>query len=393
MWVLSVARAAACAAVLSLTAALLDVPASAEDTAGHFTVSVKGATTAVSTFRQAIGGLRMLSALQLRSAVEDKTGQFIEGFFTARFHDAPVAGAMIAGRNGTAIGAWDVPSRAARTVPTTISQLIRSSGSKAGAETGGGLLPTHTVDFGTGRLEVPESWSIANSYQGCVEIASAHDHGYEALGCASAGLVPPVLPGTDPRNVLVLPYGSVTDMFRGYLQYPRPAGLGLANVRIIESRQVAPPAGAGEAAWMLFDYDIDGTGYRGLALANVAPIDSRSYMVYKSMFMTAAANFHRLAPTLFKSWQSWGVNQNVLNQRLFDAAKSMRETGDIINSAYASREAAQGQSAHGWSEMMRSTATLERVESGERWEGDWNAADSIVRERPEEYRIVPVGEL
>jgi len=96
---------------------------------------------------------------------------------------------------------------------------------------------------------------------------------------------------------------------------------------------------------------------------------------------------------MWKSWQSWTVNGSVLNQRLADAANSMRETGDIINSGYSERQQAQDRSNQGFDQYIRDTATLENTSTGGRSELNWNNADAIAKSRPTEYRVVPLSDL
>ncbi|MEA2719390.1 MAG: hypothetical protein QOJ39_1254, partial [Candidatus Eremiobacteraeota bacterium] len=219
------------------------------------------------------------------------------------------------------------------------------------------------------------------------------DHGYLAFGCPQAGFAPPVLPGTDPRAVLVLPYGDPVTMFRAFAQHPLPVGLGVQNVRIAEAKAVAPPVAGGRSSYVLFDYRVGGNAFRGLALVSVMPIDARSFMFYKSMFMLPSASFARLAPTMWASWQSWGVSSGVLTGRLTAAAQSMRETGDIITGAYWDRQHANAQTSLGFSQYLRDTAQLEDVTTGRRYNGSYFDASTIVEQNPVKYRIVPVGEL
>ncbi|HWT05211.1 MAG TPA: hypothetical protein VN224_05595, partial [Xanthomonadales bacterium] len=149
----------------------------------------------------------------------------------------------------------------------------------------------------------------------------------------------------------------------------------------------------GKAAYVLFDYRVDGAPYRGLALVSMAPIDSLSFMVYKSMFMLPAKSFPRLAPTMWRSWQSWGVSSGVLTGRLTAAAQSMREAGDIITGAYWDRQHANSSAAAGFDQYIRDSATLEHIGSGARAEGPWADAQAIVDRDPTRWRIVPTSEL
>jgi hypothetical protein len=364
------------------------VGASAEpvSTGRSFTIPVRSGTSARAAFREALGKLGELHGVRLRSAFADRADRFVEAFYTATYHGRPVAGALVAGR-GIAASAFDVPDQA-RNVSTMLSASVRfmHNGSPSFA-------PLHTVSFGSGTIGLPESWTVANAYQGCVEAVSQRDHGYLAFGCPQAAMVPPLLPGANPRAVLVLTSGDPVAVMKRVLTAPPPVGLGVQAVRIVETQPVASPMGSGRAAYVLFDYRASGSPFRGLALIAVAPVDGGSAMVYKSMFMLPARDFPRLAPALWSSWRSWTVNGSVLTGRLTAAAQSMRETGEIITGAYWARQHANEQTALAFDQYIRDTAQLEDVTTGQRYNGSYLDASTIVQHNPVKYRIVPVGEL
>jgi hypothetical protein len=87
------------------------------------------------------------------------------------------------------------------------------------------------------------------------------------------------------------------------------------------------------------------------------------------------------------------VNGSVLTGRLTAAAQSMRETGEIITGAYWARQHANEQTALGFDQYIRDTAQLEDVTTGQRYNGSYLDASTIVQHNPVKYRIVPVGEL
>ncbi|HEV2739836.1 MAG TPA: hypothetical protein VGU66_14765 [Candidatus Elarobacter sp.] len=350
-----------------------------------FTIPVHARASARAAFREALRSLP-LDGLRLRSAFSDTHDRFVEGAFTATWRGAAISGVLLAGTAGVAAAAFDTTDRAPRTIPALLAQL-GSHGARPATR------PLHAVSFGSGSLALPDSWTVMNSYQGCVEAASRQDHGYLAFGCPQAALAPPLLPGTDARSVLIIASGDPVAVLQRVLTAPSPAGLGVSGVRIAEVRPVAAPMAGGRAAYVLFDYVAGGASFRGLALIAVAGVGDRTFMVYKSMFMLPAATFAQLAPTLWKSWQSWGVNSGVLTSRLTAAAQSMRETGDIITGAYWARQHAGEQTSLGFDQYIRGTAQLEEVNTGRRWNGSYFDAATIVEHDPVNYRIVPTGEL
>ncbi len=370
-----------------VVAAFMPSGASAQSGPGTtVTIPVHARGSARAAFREALRSLR-LDSVRLRSAFSDRHDRFVEGSFTATLRGTAVSGVLLAGTRGVAAAAYDTTDRAPQTVPALLARMGSAGGSAAASR------PLHPVSFGTGTVALPDSWSIANSYQGCVEATSRRDHGYLAFGCPQAALAPPLLPGTDPHAVLIVAGADPVAALQRVLTSPSPAGLGVANVRIAEVQPVQAPMTGGRAAYVLFDYTAGGAPFRGLALVAVAGVGDRSYMVYKSMFMLPAATFAQLAPTLWKSWQSWGVNSGVLTSRLTAAAQSMRETGDIITGAYWARQHAGEQTSLGFDQYIRDTAQLEDVNTGRRWNGSYFDASTIVEHDPVNYRIVPIGEL
>jgi hypothetical protein len=350
-------------------------------------ISVHTRGSARDAFREAFRSLRGFGDLHLRSAFGDKSNRFVEGSFTATLHGTPVSGVLLAGAEGHAVAVYDTPDRAGQTIPPALARLF-----SGGASGGGPSRPLRRVSFGTGSIALPDSWTVVNSYQGCVEAASQQDHGYIALGCSQAALAPPLLPGTDPRQVLVITSYDPVAALQRFLTSPPPIGAGASGMRVVEVKPVQATAN-GRAAYVLFDYTLQGAAYRGLALVNLAAVDNRTFMLYKSMFMTPASAFPELAPVLWKSWQSWGVNGDVLTNRLFAAAQTMRETGDIITGAYWSRQHGNAQVSAGWEQAMLGTAQLEDLRDGQRYNGSYWDASTLVQHDPTRYRIVPIGEL
>ncbi|HEY0395272.1 MAG TPA: hypothetical protein VGD01_12320 [Candidatus Elarobacter sp.] len=378
----AIARAGAIGAALAVLAH--GVPAGAQAGAQTFSFHVQGGS-ARAGFRAALASLHGLRAVRVRSAIADRADRFVEGFFTATAGGHAVSGVLLTA-NGIAAGAYDTPERARRTIPAYLTSLAGSGGRAAQPA-------LHQVSFGSGTVALPDSWSVMNSYQGCVEAGSTQDHGYLAFGCPQAAFAPPLLPGTNPRQVLVITSADPVAALHRILVAPPPVGLGVSGVRIAEVQPVQSPVAGGRAAYVLFDYTANGSPYRGFALASLAGVDTRTFMFYKSMFMLPSSSFPRLAPTLWKSWQSWGVSSSVLTGRLVSAAQSMRESGDIITGAYWARRHAGEQTALGFDQYIRGTAQLEDVTTGRRYNGSYFDAGTIVERDPVNYRIVPIGEI
>jgi len=379
---------AAALAVL-LAAGTPAVPAT--DRGQAFTIHVqRGSATAA--FREAAGALRAgrLKNLVVRSALADRRDRFVQAFVSANSQGTPVVGVLFAGADGIAGGVIDTAARLPRSYPSLMRRLQRMLPSQPVHSGGGGYapLPLRTVSFGSGTIGLPAGWQVANSFQGCVEAVSQQDHGYIALGCPQFGVVPPGLPGTNPRVVLVAPFGNPVQMLG---QVGRQ--LNLESLHAVEVQPIASGLPGGRAAYILFDYHVHGAPFRGLAMINMAPVDQMSYTVFKSMFMLPANSFARLAPTMWRSWQSWGVDRGVLNGRMVAAAQSMREAGALITGANAAAQRATSSANAGFDEYIRDAATVEHIDTGARAEGSALSAQAIVDRDPTKYRIVPASEL
>jgi len=369
--------------------------AEAGESGRAFTLRVHETRSARAAFREAVGTLRdgRLRGLAVRSALSDRNDRFVQGFIGASLDGVPVTGVVFAGTSGVVGAVIDTPDRLPHSYASLVQRLQRMLPARPAAAGSGALLPLHTVSFGSGTIGLPDGWRIINAYQGCVEAGSTSDHGYIALGCPQLAVVPPGLPGTNPRAQLVAPFGNPVQILGVVMTRPPPVGLGLQAFHPAEVQPVAPGLPNGKAAYVLFDYRVNGAPFRGLALVSMAPFDSMSFMVYKSMFMLPAQSFPRLAPTMWRSWQSWGVSSGVLTGRLTAAAQSMRETGDIITGAYWERQHATSSAAYGFDQYIRDTATIEHLGTGARAEGNFLDAQAIVDHDPSRWRIVPSSEL
>jgi hypothetical protein len=370
-------------------------PAQADEAGRAFTLHVRETRSARAAFREAVGALRggAVSGLAVRSAFADRSDRFVQGFIGARVNGAPVEGVLFAGTSGVVGAVIDTPGRLPHSYPSLVQRLQRLLPARSAATRSAAARPLRNVSFGSGTIGLPDGWRVINAYQGCVEAGSTADHGYIALGCPQHAVVPPGLPGTNPRAQLVTPFSNPVRILGDVMTLPPPVGLGVQSFRVAEVQPVASGLPHGQAAYVLFDYRANGAPFRGLALISIAPFDSMSFMVYKSMFMLPAESFPRLAPTMWRSWQSWGVSSGVLTGRLTAAAQSMREAGDIITGAYWERQHASSSAAYGFDQYIRDSATLEHIASGSRAEGPWADAQAIVDRDPTRWRIVPTSEL
>jgi hypothetical protein len=104
-------------------------------------------------------------------------------------------------------------------------------------------------------------------------------------------------------------------------------GQGTTNVEVLERYNTPPPTGAGQAAYLFARSRIGGRPYYHFALVNTAPIDANSWTYYSSTVAAPDGVFQRDFGLMLNVWRSWSLNQQMLRDRLQDAANKMRQPG------------------------------------------------------------------
>jgi hypothetical protein len=99
--------------------------------------------------------------------------------------------------------------------------------------------------------------------------------------------------------------------------------------------------------------------------------------------------FQRDFTLMLSVWRSWSLNQQMLRDRMQDAANKMRQTGEILRSAARGQSDAYDRANKGFSYYIRGVEVLEHTASGKRGNFDRDYADSVVRADPTKYRLVP----
>jgi len=88
-------------------------------------------------------------------------------------------------------------------------------------------------------------------------------------------------------------------------------------------------------------------------------------------------------------WRSWSLNQQMLRDRMQDAATKMRQTGEILRAAAHGQSEAYDRANKGFSYYLRDVEVLEHSPSGARGNFDRDFADSVVKADPTKFRLVP----
>jgi hypothetical protein len=122
---------------------------------------------------------------------------------------------------------------------------------------------------------------------------------------------------------------------------------------------------------------------------NTAPIDANSWTYYYSTVAAPDGVFQRDFTLMLSVWRSWSLNQQMLRDRMQDAANKMRQTGEILRSAARGQSDAYDRANKGFSYYLRGVEVLEHIPSGRRGNFDRGDADAVVRADPTKYRLVP----
>jgi len=302
---------------------------------------------------------KMLSALRIgvegyfneppvvTAAFADAADQNLQAAFTARLGGAPVRGVMAIQMRGETGQATLIFDRWAA-FPQTFARLAQGVGEQAGGTGGGGarqtvqLTPTRLPD-GSGQISLPPGWRVTNSYKGTVDAVGPNG---EMLGLGLPVAVnSPAAGGLYPT----VPTVDFSDPVRAALGY---AAFQRQQVTVLDSRPVQLQA-AGRFAFIRFRTSLNGQPYDGLGLYGIQPVDEIQGILYISYAVAPSRVFNESLPGMWAAWQSWGVSDAVLRERLSSAVNSMRETGDILTGSYWNRQDTYARVNRAWSDYIR----------------------------------------
>ena len=121
------------------------------------------------------------------------------------------------------------------------------------------------------------------------------------------------------------------------------------------------------------------------------------WMYYYSGVQSSQGTFNQNLPTLMRIWQSWKTDDHIFQERLMNAANSLRECGRIIQAANAYRQDAMERSTIAWDHVVRETWPIEDQQTHSRYVAPQDV-DAMVRKLNEtegydRWRVVPFAEL
>ena len=91
---------------------------------------------------------------------------------------------------------------------------------------------------------------------------------------------------------------------------------------------------------------------------NTAPIDANSWTYYYSTVAAPNGVFQRDFALLLSVWRSWSLNQQMLRDRMQDAATKMRQTWEILRSAARGQGEAYARANKGFGYYLRGVEML-----------------------------------
>jgi hypothetical protein len=313
--------------------------------AGTFSGNARSAAAVLGGMLRILGGY-FDGAPALSGAVGDPADRGIMAFFDAQLQGTPVRGATLVqlnddGGGGVAV-LFDRPADIGRSFGAMVRQLggVRVPGGEASRPV---TLPQQTTPDGKAAIGVPPGWRITGWGTGAVDVAG--------------------------------PQGQLVDVG--------------TDIEVLERHPTAPPTGAGQAAYLFARSRIGGRPHYHFALVNTAPIDPGSWTYYYSTVGAPDGVFQRDFALMLDVCRSWSLNQQMLRDRMQDAAATIRQTGEILRSAARGQSEAFDRANRGFSYYLHGLEVLEHTPSGARGSFDRDYADAVVRADPTKFRLVP----
>jgi len=371
-------------------------PTGGRTLAGTFTGNARSAAVVLGGMLGALRGY-FDGAPAVSGAVGDPADRGIMAFFDARLQGTPVRGAAIVqlndgGGGGVAI-LFDRPADIARSFPAMARQLGGIQVPGGGAAPRPVALQQQSTPDGKAAIGVPPGWRISGYANGAVDVAGPQGQMVD-VGIYLPIMVRPSFVGP-VTGAIYLPFiadpAAAVPVVSHALSQQTAArgGQGTTNVEVLERFNTPPPTGAGQAAYLLARSRIGGRPYYHFGLVNTAPIDNNSWTYYYSTVAAPDGVFQRDFTLMLNVWRSWSLNQQMLRDRMQDAANKMRQTGEILRSAARGQSDAYDRANKGFSYYLRGLEVLEHGPSGRRGTFDRAEADAVVRADPTKFRLVP----
>jgi hypothetical protein len=356
------------------------------------------ARSAAAVLGGVVGALRGYfdGAPVVSGAVGDPGDRGVMAFFDARLRGTPVRGVVLVqlndgGGGGVAV-VFDSPADLPRSFPGMARQLGAVQVPGGGAAPRPPLSQQTTAD-GKAAIGVPAGWRITGSGNGAVDVGGPQGQAI-SVGIYLPILVQPTFVGP-VAGAIYLPFiadpaAAVRPVSEALgRQTAARGGPVTTDMQVLERYNTPPPLGAGQAAYLVARSRVGGRPYLHFALVNTAPIDAGSWTYYYSTVAAPDGVFQRDFALMLDVWRSWSLNQQMLRDRMQDAALKLRQTGEILRSAARGQSEAYDRANKGFSYYVRGLEALEHTPSGRRGTFDRDFADAVVKADPTKYRLVP----
>ena len=371
-------------------------PGGGRTLAGTFTGNARSAGAVLGGVLGALRGY-FDGAPTVSSAVGDPRDRGIMAFFDARLQGTPVRGAVMiqlndGGGGGVAV-IFDRPGDIGRSFKTMARQLGSVPVPGGGQPQRPVALQQQTTPDGKAAIGVPSGWRISGYGNGAVDVAGPQGQLVDVgiyLPIFSAPTYGGPIPGAVYLPFIADPATAVRAVSEAQSrQAVAKGGAGVTDIEVLERVPTPPPTGAGQAAYLFVRSRIGGRPHLHFALVNTAPIDQRSWAYYYSTVAAPDGVFQRDFALMLNVWRSWSLNQQMLRDRMQDAANKMRQTGEILRSAARGQSEAFDRANKGFDYYIQGVEVLEHTPSGARGNFDRDFADAVVRADPTKFRLVP----
>jgi hypothetical protein len=375
---------------------------------GHLVAVRPGTGSAFELLKQAfreVAGFFQGKPMALGGFV-DASDRRAEVVFRAALGGSPVGGvayAIVGGGTGTAGFVFDSP----QTIRQSMPRLVQLAGGGTGPAT---ALSWRDVPFpdGSGWMRLPEGWVITFAQKGMAAAKGPHgliERGVWTQAYTRAAMAQHMaaFPGMPPPTVVVDPTDLVT-VFQAYFAHVRSfsqqRGLPPRNLlRVIEVAPAPLVPGYAQAAYLDHEYEEGGVRFRAIKYFMVGNINmDGSYLLYMTYVASRSESFPQNLPVLLEIWASARTAQHVLQERMENAMKNLREAGEIYNQTMQNRARAQQRMHDKWTEVFRGTRVVEDTLTGDRRTVDLAYSREIVQrlneiEGPGRYREIPLWQL
>jgi len=380
-----------------------------QGTGGHLVATRPGTGSATALLGQAFSEVAgfFQGRPQAVGGYRDIGDQRAEVVFRAMFRGSPVGGiayAIVGGGTGTAGFVFDSP----QTIRQSLPRLIQLAGGGPAAAPAPALNWREVMyPDGSGSMRLPDGWVITMSYKGMA--AAKGPHGFvessiwtpvltrAAAAQYSAFLSTPIRgPIMDPTDPVTALQGNTAH--NNTMSQAR--GVPPRNIlRIIEVAPAPPVPGYTQSVYIDYELEMGGVRYRAIHLVMLGNINADgTWVLYNPYVASPSESFAQNLPVLLEIWGSARTAQHVIQERLDNAMRSLREAGEIYRQTVQNRERSQQRMNDKWTEVFRGTRIVEDTLTGERRDVDLSWSRDVVRwlneaEGTDRYREIPLWQL